>query len=160
MKISARGEYAILALLELAIQYKENKPVTVQVISQKQNVPENFLLHILLELQRHGLVISKRGSQGGYVLAISPKNITLGKVLRIFDGTPLTVRCLEPLGIILSCENEIKCGIKEILFELQEKILKLTEEITFADIVKRLNKKIQKSQEQNIKRNEKVLAGK
>lgn len=144
MKISARGEYAILALLELATQYKNKKPVTVQVISKKQSVPENFLMHILLELQRHNLVVSKRGSQGGYVLALSPKDITLGKVLKIFDGSPLAVRCLEPVGSALNCENEIKCGLKEVLFELQDKILSLMEKITFADIVLRLSKKNKK----------------
>ena len=79
MKLSVRGEYAIRALLVLALNYGEDV-VRIQDISQKQNIPKKFLEQILNDLKALGAVESRRGAAGGYRLARPPQHITLSLI--------------------------------------------------------------------------------
>ncbi len=87
MKLSAKKvEYACAALFELALEYGREQPVQVHTIAERQKLPTNYLVQILIALRRAGLVTSVRGSQGGYRLAAPPDKITLAQVMRIVDG--------------------------------------------------------------------------
>ena len=86
MNISAKTEYACMAILELASRYSEKPPVRIKDISERHGIPNRFLVQILLQLKGAGLVISIRGASGGYRLAYSPKEITLGQVMSIVNG--------------------------------------------------------------------------
>jgi Rrf2 family protein len=86
MKISAKAEYACLALLELALQGADGPPVRIREISETHGIPERYLVQILLQLKGAGLVVSTRGASGGYHLARPAARIALGEVLAAIDG--------------------------------------------------------------------------
>lgn len=86
MELSSRVEYALLALLELATPYPKDSPVTVNEISDSQEIPERYLDQILTVLRRAGFVQSLRGAKGGYLLAKEPWQITLLEVFSALEG--------------------------------------------------------------------------
>lgn len=96
MRISAKGEYAVLAILDLAQAYETDKVRTLEEISEDSSIPHPFLVQILLEMKRAGLVESKRGAGGGYRLARHPRDISLGEVIRLIDGPILPFKCSIP----------------------------------------------------------------
>ena len=86
MRISAKCDYACRAILDLAIHYQPEKPVKINAISKRQNIPEHYLIQILIQLKNLKMVSSMRGKDGGYVLAKSPEQISLGKLIREING--------------------------------------------------------------------------
>jgi Rrf2 family protein len=86
MKISAKTEYACIAMLELAMQHKSEEPVRIREIAERHGVPPRFLVQILLQLKGAGLVTSVRGAAGGYHLLFPPEDISLGKVMEVIEG--------------------------------------------------------------------------
>src|SRR2546427_8416128 len=86
MRISAKGEYAIKAMLDLALQ-RERGLIPIQEIAARQAIPQRYLEQVLLSLKPAGLLTSKRGSTGGYHLTPDPEDITVGAVLRAVEGT-------------------------------------------------------------------------
>lgn len=85
MNISVKGEYALKALFDLAVQ-KSTEPVKIADIARRQKIPQKFLELILAGLKQAGFVQSRRGAEGGYLLARSPDTITVGEVLRQVEG--------------------------------------------------------------------------
>ena len=92
MKLSAKAEYACLAVMALADRHDVDRPVPIREIADAHEIPETFLTQILIRLKGAGLVTSTRGSSGGYRLARDPMSISLGDVLRVIDGDPLLDR--------------------------------------------------------------------
>ena len=92
MRISAKAEYACLAVVVLAQKFRENRPIPIREIAEAQGIPETFLNQILLKLKGAGVVLSARGASGGYRLARAPEDVSLGDVLRAVDGYELTPR--------------------------------------------------------------------
>jgi Rrf2 family protein len=86
VKISAKTEYACVAMLELALQYKSAEPVRIRKIGERHSVPPRFLVQILLQLKGAGLVASVRGAAGGYQLLKPPEDISLGQIMDVIDG--------------------------------------------------------------------------
>ena len=86
MKISAKAEYACLALLALAQQGPDAPPLRIREISDTHAIPERYLVQILLQLKGAGLVVSTRGASGGYRLARPAAKIALSEVLAVIDG--------------------------------------------------------------------------
>jgi Rrf2 family transcriptional regulator, cysteine metabolism repressor len=86
MKISAKGEYAIKAMLDLSMS-ESSGLVSIQEIASRQSIPQRYLEQVLLQLKRAGLLTSKRGAAGGYHLTRPPGEITVGEVLRAVEGT-------------------------------------------------------------------------
>jgi Rrf2 family protein len=80
MKLTTRGHYSVKALLDLSLQ-PQARPASVKTIAQRQDLPAPYLEKLLIELRRAGLVESVRGTQGGYRLARSPAQISLGQIL-------------------------------------------------------------------------------
>lgn len=86
MKISAKAEYACLAIMALARLSPDQTPVRIREIADSQAIPERYLVQILLQLKGAGLVFSARGASGGYRLARPPERISLCEVLSAIDG--------------------------------------------------------------------------
>jgi Rrf2 family protein len=86
MPVTARAEYACLAMLELASRFADPKPVRLTEITDKHAIPERFLVQILLQLKTVGLVTTTRGKAGGYQLAKPPDEITLADIVGALDG--------------------------------------------------------------------------
>lgn len=84
MKISAKTDYALKALLELSLHWPKVDPLQINVIARNQKIPMKFLIHIMIQLKQIGFVHSLRGNKGGYLLAKSPKDILLSDVLNQF----------------------------------------------------------------------------
>jgi Rrf2 family protein len=86
MFLSAKTEYACIAVLELAARYGSPEPVRIREIADTHGIPSRFLVQILLQLKGAGLVSSTRGAAGGYQLSKDPSEITLGEVMSVIDG--------------------------------------------------------------------------
>jgi Rrf2 family protein len=86
MKISAKTEYACIAMLELSSRYGSGEPVRIRKIAERHEVPPRFLVQILLQLKGAGLVASTRGAAGGYYLLKPPDEVSLGQVMEVIEG--------------------------------------------------------------------------
>jgi len=86
MKVSAKAEYACLAMLALAHQKADAPPLRIREISTSHGIPERYLVQILLQLKSAGLVASTRGASGGYRLSRPPEEIALSAILLAIDG--------------------------------------------------------------------------
>jgi Rrf2 family protein len=86
VRISAKGEYAIKAVLDLAL-HRDRELIPIQEIAAREAIPQRYLEQVLLSLKRAGILTSKRGSAGGYHLTKAPEEITVGAVLRAVEGT-------------------------------------------------------------------------
>lgn len=129
MLFSAKAEYACVAMLELAARYADPKPVRLADVADKHGIPSRFLVQILLDLKRAGLVASTRGAAGGYALGRSPDEITLFDVIHVMDPPEQPVRAddkLQPTGFVQSVR-----ATWDKMVEAQEAILKQT---TLADL--------------------------
>jgi Rrf2 family cysteine metabolism transcriptional repressor len=85
MNISVKGEYALHAIFDLALQ-KSGAPIRIADIAKRQRIPQKFLELILAGLKQGGFVESRRGAEGGYLLARPPEAITVGQVMRYIEG--------------------------------------------------------------------------
>jgi Rrf2 family protein len=90
MKISAKTEYACVAMLELASRYGSGEPVRIRKIAERHRVPPRFLVQILLQLKGAGLIASTRGAAGGYHLLKAPEEVSLGEVMEVIEGSAKT----------------------------------------------------------------------
>ncbi len=138
MKLSLRGEYALRALIVLGISHGKNV-VRIQAISDQQNIPKRFLEQILNDLKAAGIVESRRGVTGGYRLRRAPEHITLAEVIRHIEGPLAPVSCVsENFYEKCSCPNEDKCGIRSVMKEVREAIVKILDAVTVAQLCERV----------------------
>jgi Rrf2 family protein len=86
MKVSAKTEYACLAMLELAAHWGSGEPVRIRTIADEHGIPARFLVQILLQLKGAGFVASTRGASGGYQLVKPPEDVSLGEVMAVIEG--------------------------------------------------------------------------
>ena len=113
MKVSTRGDYASRALLSLALHADESGPTSVRDIAERTGLPQPYLEQILLALKGAGLVRSKRGVGGGYVLAREPGEITLGDIVSAVDG-PIAVGDFGEPHQNGACDHEGQCVLLAI----------------------------------------------
>lgn len=137
MKLSVHGEYALRALVVLGLHYGE-PVITIQTISEEQNIPKKFLEQILNDLKRTGAVESKRGVSGGYRLARDPREIMLASVIRHIEGALAPISCVsERFYEKCSCPDEARCAIRNVMKEVREQIVKVMEKVSVADLCDR-----------------------
>jgi Rrf2 family protein len=86
MKLTAKTEYACLAMLQMAEEFETAEPLQIRRIAEEQGIPSRFLVQILLQLKGAGLVASTRGAAGGYRLTRSPQEISLADVIEVIEG--------------------------------------------------------------------------
>jgi Rrf2 family protein len=117
MKLSARTEYACLAMLQLAEDYASGEPVQIRRIAEEHGIPSRFLVQILLQLKGASLVASTRGAAGGYQLSRPPHEITLAEVIDVMEGderpssnagkpTPLVRALMELCNSLYDAQRE------------------------------------------------------
>jgi Rrf2 family protein len=140
MKLSVRGEYALRALIVLGLNY-DQPVVRIQTISRIQNIPKRFLEQILNELKSAGIVESRRGAAGGYRLRLPPEKVTLAEVIRYIEGPLAPVSCVsERFYERCTCPDENNCGIRSVMKEVREAIVKILESVTLAQLCERVRK--------------------
>ena len=134
MRISAKAEYACVAMLELSANYAEPQPLPIKVIAEAQEIPQNFLVQILLQLKTAGLVVSVRGASGGYQLARPPESITLADIINAIDDRAAAQRSALAKGR-LSPTVGVLLGIWQ---EVQTEEQRALQRVTLAELVRRI----------------------
>jgi Rrf2 family protein len=133
VKVSTRGDYAARALLSLAL-HGEGAPTSVRDIAERTGLPQPYLEQILLALKGAGLVRSKRGVGGGYVLARPPAEITLGEVVSAVDG-PIVVGDFGQPHEGGACDHEGQCVLLSVWSDVGEHMRRHLDAVTLADCV-------------------------
>jgi Rrf2 family transcriptional regulator, iron-sulfur cluster assembly transcription factor len=129
VKVSTRGDYAARALLSLALHGSE-RPTSVKEIAERTTLPQPYLEQILLSVKGAGLVVSKRGVGGGYVLARPPDQITLAEIIDAVEGPQL------PLDEHPDhCEGH--CVLQEVWVCVSDETRRMLERFTLANLVER-----------------------
>ena len=133
MRVSAKGEYATRAVLHLAMEYPE--VVTIHQIATHHKIPVKYLEQILLELRRSGIVASRRGVHGGYLLARAPAEVSVGEVLQVVDNRVIESSSLErdsERGFAYSGMDG--CGLQQVWRDVRLAVEKILFETSFADV--------------------------
>ncbi len=133
MKVSTRGDYASRALLSLAL-HDEVGPTSVRDIAERTGLPQPYLEQILLALKGAGLVQSKRGVGGGYVLARPPAEITLGQIVSAVDGPIVAGDFGEP-HTNGACDHEGQCVLLGVWADVGRAMRTHLDSFTLADMV-------------------------
>ena len=134
--ISQKAKYALRALTALG-RAPEGQPLMIAEISRSHTIPKKFLEQILLELKRAGLVASRRGRLGGYVLLGAPDRITFGEVLRLIDGPIAPLPCLSKIAYrrCADCADEGTCEVRHVFARVAEATREVLDQTTLADAI-------------------------
>lgn len=133
MKVSTRGDYACRALLSLTLHGGATTPTSVRDIAERTGLPQPYLEQILLALKGAGLVRSKRGVGGGYVLAAAPQDVTLAQVVSAVDG-PIAVGDFGEPHQNGACDHEGQCVLLAVWADAGERMRRILEGVTLADV--------------------------
>ncbi|HWE57344.1 MAG TPA: Rrf2 family transcriptional regulator [Acidimicrobiales bacterium] len=136
MKVSTRGDYASRALLSLALHAGQEVPTSVRDIAERTGLPQPYLEQILLALKGAGLVRSKRGVGGGYVLARPPAEITLGQIVSAVDG-PIQAGDFGEPHQNGACDHEGQCILLAVWADVGTHMRRHLDSFTLADMVLR-----------------------
>ena len=136
MKVSTRGDYASRALLSLALHDEGGTPTSVRDVAERTGLPQPYLEQILLALKGAGLVRSKRGVGGGYVLACRPDEITLGQIMSAVDGPIVAGDFGEPHQDG-ACDHEGQCVLLAVWADVGDQMRSYLDSFTLADMVAR-----------------------
>jgi Rrf2 family cysteine metabolism transcriptional repressor len=131
---SAKAEYACVAVLELAIRYGDPQPVRLKTITDAHGIPNRFLVQILLQLKGAGFVMSTRGAAGGYLLARSPDQITLGEIIGVIDRSQDRASTPAADPLLPTMPVQTIRGVWKAVQSAQQAILHQT---TLAELVRR-----------------------
>lgn len=131
MKISTKGRYAVLVMLDLALN-NTGACIKVKDIATRQNISEKYLEQIIAMLNKAGFVNSVRGAQGGYRIAREPEYYTIGMILRLTEGSMAPVACLDEGN---ECEQCDTCETLEVWKDLYAAINNVIDNVTIADLV-------------------------
>lgn len=130
MRISAKADYAVRAMCELALRSGAG-PVKGDVLAEAQHIPLKFMENILGEMRRFGLVASQRGAEGGYWLARSPDTITVADVIRSVDGPLADVRGQRPEALEFTGAAE---RLRDVWLAVRVSLRAVLERVTIADV--------------------------
>jgi Rrf2 family protein len=129
VRTTAKADYAVRAAVELAAH--GDAPVSAERIAEAQQIPVNFLENILLDLRRAGIVESRRGAAGGYLLAKPAKEIVVADVVRAVEGPLASVRGLSPDTLVYEGPAE---SLRDVWVALRSAVRSVLEHVTLADI--------------------------
>ncbi len=134
--LSKKTVYAFRALAHLA-SHHEDGPVKISDVARQQNIPSKFLEAILNQLKQEGILVSKKGKGGGYNLNVSPKEISLARVIRLINGPIALVPCAS-LYFYEKCKDcdELTCGFRKMMIISRDATLAVLEKKTLYDMIK------------------------
>jgi Rrf2 family protein len=133
VKVSTRGDYAARALVSLALHAEASGPTSVRDIAERTGLPQPYLEQILLAVKGAGLVRSKRGVGGGYVLARPPEEITLADIVSAVDG-PIAVGDFGAPHEDGACDHEGQCVLLAVWAGISAQMRAHLDSFTLADI--------------------------
>lgn len=136
MKISTKGRYALRLMLDLA-QYSKENFVALKDIAERQNISKKYLEQIVPMLNKAGALRTNRGYQGGYMLAKTPAEYTVGEILRITEGSLAPVSCLnDPMN---TCDRSTACITLPLWKGLYETVNNYLDSVTLQDLLDKYN---------------------
>lgn len=132
--LSQKTRYTIRALMHLADRYQQGL-VPLHEIAEAQNIPAKFLTVILSEMSRAGIVVSQRGRDGGYGLALPPVDISYGDIIRISRGSLALVPCASRFAHekCKNCLEESECRLRALMLKVRDETAAVLDRISFAD---------------------------
>ena len=133
MRIPMRVDYGVRALVELAMRYGDG-PVQTATIAYRQGIPESYLERLMSALNKSGFVHSRRGPQGGHLLARPPQHVNLHEIMQELDGNSSPLDCLT---LPTDCMFSDCCAQKEIWQTVEDSIQKVLESTTLAHLAER-----------------------
>ena len=136
MRLSAKGEYGVRAMVHLALHYR-NGPVPLSRIAMDENISRQYLEQIFLLLRRSGLITSVRGVKGGYTLASPPGEIFVGDIIRVLDGpiTPVDCLCGKEEEEPFPCGKSERCLASNLWEKLRNQINQLLDNVSLQDMI-------------------------
>ena len=134
MRVSKKTDYALRALFTL-VEHFGGAPIPIRELARRNDVPKRFLEQIMLDLKAQGWVDSAAGIRGGYVLARSPERITMGEVVRHFDGILAPIDCVSVTGY-KRCSQEPVCRFRRVFLEARNYVAKVMDRATLAEVAR------------------------
>jgi Rrf2 family protein len=134
MKVSTRGEYGVRAMVALAKNYGDG-PMSISAVARESSVPYAYLEQLIVPLRRAGLVESKRGAQGGYVLSRSPEEMRIGEIYRVMEGPVAPMECVSEDESEQTCPLIDNCETRPVWLKVRDSIVDAIDSMTLADLV-------------------------
>lgn len=140
--LSKRAKYGLKALLALA-RNRDAQPTRISDLARDEHIPKKFLELILLDLKKHGLVDSRKGVGGGYVLGKPADLITMGEVVRILDGPLAPIACVSQTAYerCPDCPDEQACGVRFVMKQVRDGIADILDNTAINDVIETVPKK-------------------
>jgi Rrf2 family protein len=134
MQVSKKTDYALRALFTL-VEHYNGTPIPIRELARRNDIPKRFLEQIMLALKAQGWVESLAGMRGGYVLAKNPAKITMGEVVRHFDGILAPIACVSLSGY-KRCSQEPVCRFRRVFFDIRNYVAAVMDRSTLAEVSK------------------------
>jgi len=131
LKLSTRSRYGLLSIYELAKNQSDSEPLTIKTIAGRWDLSESYLEQLFSSLKKAGLVLSKRGAQGGYLLSRAPVDITIGEVILALEGSTSITDCVDSDA----CGDTCNCPSRPIFTKLQQSINQALNSMTLQDML-------------------------
>lgn len=128
-----RTDYALRALFMLA-EFPDRGPISIAELARSNDIPKRFLEHIMLEMKAGGWVKSVPGKKGGYLLARKATHITMGEVVRHFDGRLAPIACVSS-NHYKPCTQERRCRFRRVLLQARNMVAELMDRSTLHDVL-------------------------
>ncbi len=136
MKLSTRSKYGLRAIFSLARQDPRH-PISLHTLALANNIPFKYLERVFTLLRRSGIVAAQAGKTGGYFLARSPKDITLGEVIRTLDGTIAPVSCVSRIAYRrCTCPDEASCSLRRAMEDVRNAMVSVIDHASIADYMR------------------------
>jgi Rrf2 family cysteine metabolism transcriptional repressor len=133
MKLSTKGRYGVKAMFDLALNAGDT-PLPLKSIAERQDISEPYLEQLISTLRKSGLVKSVRGAQGGYLLAHTPDQITVGSIIRSLEGSMAPTECVAE-GEESTCEKAECCVTRGVWEKIRQSIDDVIDSITLQDMI-------------------------
>ncbi len=134
MRVSTRGEYGMRAMVALAHHYGGG-PLSIADIARESSVPPAYLEQLIAPLRRAGIVESKRGARGGYILGRPPEEIRVGDVFRVMEGPIAPMECVSEDESEQTCPLIGGCETRPIWLKLRDSMVDALDSQTLADLI-------------------------
>ena len=145
LKLNRKQDYAILAVTHLSHPELQG-PVSARCLAESTRIPPSILANILKDLSRAGLVNSLRGVHGGYELAAAPRDLSVGRLLRVLEGPTRLVECVVLPGEAEStcgCDLKDECQTRQPLQRIHDRIQQVLDDVTFDQLAARVDASVQ-----------------
>jgi Rrf2 family iron-sulfur cluster assembly transcriptional regulator len=132
MKLSTRSRYSTRIILELA-RHAGEQPIQVSELSRRQNIPVKYLEQLIRTMKEAGIVKSTRGSKGGHQINCPPEEISVGRIVRLFEGQTDLVECVS---LPDACDMADECLVRRVWIDATAALYEKLDKVTIADLLK------------------------